>query len=183
MKLLIDFLPLLAFFLSYKLTDIYTATAVLMVASALQVAYLWFSQRKLETMPVVVLGFALVFGTLTLVLRDEAFLKWKVTLVEWLLAGIFLLGPLFGKFMLKELLGKEIQLPDRVWNRINLAWGLSFLILGTANIYFIYNMSTEAWVSFKVWGLTGANLLMVIASGFYMAKHMPEEGPAEKESH
>lgn len=179
MKLLVDFFPLLAFFLAYKFADIYTATAVLMAAASIQVAWLWQKNRRIETMPVVVLGFALVFGTLTLVLHDELFLKWKVTVIEWLFGTALLLAPLFGKNLLKELLGKEIVLPEAIWTRLNWAWGLFFLALGAVNIYFIYYMSTDAWVNFKVWGLTIANLVFVLVTGFYMARHIPEE-PKEK---
>lgn len=183
MQFLIDFLPLLAFFLTYKLADLYTATAVLMVASVAQVGWLWFKHRRLDTLPVVVMGFALVFGTLTLVLHDDSFLKWKVTLIEWLLAGSFLLAPLFGKSLLKELLGKTIALPDAIWARMNLAWGLFYFALGALNVYFIYYTSTETWVLFKVWGLTAANLLFLVATAFYMGRHLPEEAAvAEKEA-
>lgn len=177
MKLLVDFFPLLAFFISYKLTDIYTATAVLMAASSVQVAYLWFKNRRLETMPLVVLGFALVFGTLTLVMHDELFLKWKVSVVEWLFALLLLGAPLFGRNLLKELLDKEITLPDSVWSRLNIGWGLLFFVLGTVNVYFIYFTSTDTWVNFKVWGLTVSNLVAIALTGVYIARHLPKDTP------
>lgn len=175
MKLLEDFFPLLAFFISYKLGGIYTATAVLMGACSLQVFYKRLKYKKFETMDLTVLGLALVFGSATLLLRDESFLKWKVTVVEWLFAALLLLAPLFNKNLLKGMLGQQISVPDFVWQRLNIAWGLSFLLLGAVNIYFIYYTSTETWVNFKVWGLTIVNLVSIVLTVLYISRYLPTD--------
>lgn len=175
MKLLVDFFPVLAFFISYKLLGIYPATAVLMGASVLQVGYLWFKNRRVETMPLVVLFFSLVFGSLTLLLHNDMFLKWKVTIICWVTGGVFLLGPLFGRNVLKEMLGGEAPMDEKSFARLNLAWGLFPLLMGLINLYFVYYTTTDTWVNFKVYGMTAGYLLFSLASGLYMYRHVKPE--------
>jgi intracellular septation protein len=136
MKLLADFFPVILFFAAYQLYDIYAATAVAILASIVQVAYLWYRQRRVETPHLATLGFLLVFGGLTLLLRDSSFIMWKSSAINWLF-GLVLLGSQFigRKPILQRLMGGQLELEEPVWRRLNLAWALFFLAIGFLNLY------------------------------------------------
>lgn len=176
MSSLLEFLLLAAFFLSYHWEGIYVATGVIMVGSLLVLAVSWFEKRRLEAMPLVVAVLALVLGGVTLLLHDPVYIKWKFSVVEWLL-GLVLLGSQFigRKNFIRRALEEKITLPDPVWVRLNLMWAGFFLLLGTVNVYVLYHFSTEAWVRFKIFGATGLMLVFIVAQAFYLAKHMPPE--------
>ena len=153
MKLLLDFFPILLFFVSYKLSDIYTATAVLMAATTVQMAVIYMRERSLQTMHKVTLVLVLGFGALTLGLHDERFIKWKPTVLYSAMA----LGLAFATWGLKKspikgLLGSQLELPDAVWARLNIAWVLYCAFMALANAYVAENFSTDEWRNFKLWG-------------------------------
>jgi intracellular septation protein len=187
MKLLYDLFPLLLFFAAFKLYDIYVATAVAIVASLVQVGGYWLKHRRFEMMPLITLGVLIVFGGLTLVLQDDTFIKWKPTLVYWLLALLVLGSQVIGrKTAIERLLGQQISLPPSVWARQNLSWGIFFIALGALNLYIAFYFRPDLaeaerqalWVNFKVFGLLGLTLLFVLVQGLLMARHM--QTPPEK---
>lgn len=176
MKQLFDFIPLLVFFLVYKFVDVYAATAALMGVTALQMAITWFRCRKLEKMHLVTLAMVLVFGGFTLFFHDDAFIKWKVTVINALFGLALLVSQMgFKKPLIKQLLGKEMQLPDGIWNRVNLAWALFFFACGGINLYIAFNFPLELWVNFKVFGLLGLTLLFTLLTVAYLYRHLPAE--------
>src|SRR6266516_3611267 len=121
MKFLYDLFPLLVFFAVYKFYDIYVATAAAIVASCVQVGLYWLRHRRFETMQVVTLGVIAVFGGLTLLLHDDAFIKWKPTIAYWILALLMLGSQIIGRgALIKRLLGEHMELPDLVWRKLNL---------------------------------------------------------------
>ena len=190
MKFLYDLFPLLLFFAAFKLYDIYVATAVAIVASFVQVGYFWLKHRRFETMHLVTLAVIAVFGGLTLALHNDVFIKWKPTLVYWILAALVLASQWFGRITLIErMMSAQIALPAPVWKRLNLSWGLFFAALGAANLYvaFYYGLDLDEetrrniWVNFKVFGLFGLTLVFAIGQAVFMAKHMPDK-PAEQDS-
>lgn len=174
MKLLLDFLPVVVFFAVYKLyDDFYLATVAIIIATSLQVAWTWFSQRRVERMPLIALALLIVFGGITLVLHDEMFLKWKPTVVNWLFGAAFLASQFIGrKPLIQRMLDSAMSLPAAVWLRLNLAWTVFFVLMGVANLYVVYQFSTDAWVDFKLYGMFGLTLVFVIAQGFYLARHV-----------
>ena len=190
MKQLLEFIPLVIFFIVYKMVDIYAATAALMIGMTITFIYSYYKNgKKAEKMQIITLGMILIFGTLTLILHDDAFIKWKVTLVY----AVFSIGLLVSQFIfkkpaVKQMLGKELTLPDHIWNNLNLAWAIFFALLGAINIYIAFNMSQEVWVNFKVFGLLIVTLLFTVLSGLYLYKHLPAENEksekniADKES-
>jgi intracellular septation protein len=182
MKFLADFFPVLLFFVAYQLFGIYVATATAIVAAAVQVAYLWFRHRKVEKMQWITLGLLTVFGGMTLLLHDPLFIKWKPTVVNWLFAAAFLGSALFrGPTLIQRMMGQAMELPSAVWSRLNLAWGIFFLLLGLANLHVAFTYSEELWVNFKLFGMLGLTLLFVIAQSFYLARYLPEDpGIGEK---
>jgi intracellular septation protein len=185
MKFLYDLLPLLVFFAAFKLYDIYVATAVAIVASFAQVGWFWLRHRRFETIHLVTLGVIVVFGGLTLFLRDDTFIKWKPTLVYWILAGLVLGSQFAKRTVIERMLGEQIALPQPVWRRLNLSWGFFFGVLGALNLYVAFYFATdlddarrqEIWVQFKVFGLLGLTLLFTFAQVFFMARHIQQKPP------
>ncbi len=156
MKFLIDFFPILLFFIAYKLAGIYVATAVAIAASALQVGWMWWRQRRIEKMPLVTLALLVVFGGMTLALHDPIFVMWKPTLVNWLFALAFL-GSQFigGKTVIERMMSHAIDLPAAIWPRLNLLWVAFFLFSGAANLYVVYDYT----------GFHAAQQALLVASG------------------
>ncbi len=181
MKILIDFFPILLFFGAYKLYDIYVGTAVLMGATVLQMALIYGIDRKLQAMHKVTLVLILLFGTLTLVLHDDRFIKWKPTVLYTAMAIALAVAVwVANKNFLKMLLGSQLVLPDPVWHRLNVAWVAYSAFMAAINAYVVLNYSTEAWVSFKLWGYAFP-LAFIIGQGIYIAPHLRGDDTAEKE--
>ena len=181
MKLLFDFFPIIAFFVTFKLFDdqqqgILAATAVVIVATAIQVGVTWLTRRKVEKIHLVTLALVVVLGGITLALEDEIFIKWKPTAVNWLFGIGFLATQFIGdKPLVERMLGANVTLPNEVWRRLNMSWVLFFIIVGVINLYVVYNFDTETWVNFKLFGLLGLTLVFVVAQGFYIMRHAPPE--------
>lgn len=177
MKLLLDFAPIVLFFIAYKLEGIYVGTAVLMAATTLQMVIIYLMDKKLSTMHKATLALILIFGTLTLVLQDERFIKWKPTVLYTAMAialAVALWG--FGKNFLKIMLGSQLSLPEPVWVRLNTVWVLYCLFMAAINGYVAAVFSTDAWANFKLWGYAFP-VLFIIGQGFYVARHMSEPAP------
>lgn len=172
MKLLLDFLPILLFFGAYKVYGIYVATGVLMAVTVLQMGYIYLTERRLQTMQKATLVLVLVFGTLTLVLQDERFIKWKPTVLYAAMA-IGLAVAVWGlrKNFIKALLGSQLELPDPVWHRLNIAWIAYCAFMAAANGYVAALFSTEVWVDFKLWGYLFP-LVFIVGQGLYIARHV-----------
>lgn len=177
MKILFDLLPIVLFFAAFKLADIYVATAVAIAATALLIGWTWLKTRKVDPMQWVSLGLIVVFGGATIWLRDETFIKWKPTILYWLFAIVFFVANrLMNKNLVRAMMGQQIELPNALWNRLNLAWILFFSVMGGLNLLVAYQFDTDTWVNFKLFGGMGLMLLFVLAQGFYMTKHLPKEG-------
>jgi len=139
MKLLIDLFPVILFFAAYKLAGIYVATIVAIAASAAQVAWFRFRHGRTERMHLVTLGLLVLFGGMTLALRDPTFVMWKPTIVNWLFALVFLVSQFVGdKPLVQRMMEQAIEAPAFVWRRLNLAWTTFFVLLGLANLYVVY---------------------------------------------
>lgn len=175
MRFLIDFFPIALFVVGYKLHGIYLATAVLMAATVLQSAVIYGIDRRLQTLQKVTLVLVLVFGTLTLVLQDERFIKWKPTVLYASMA-LGLAAALWGwkKNVLHMLLGSQLKLPDAVWARLTLLWIGYFLFMATLNGYVAALYSTETWVNFKLWGYAFP-LVFIVGQGLYVARYLKDE--------
>jgi intracellular septation protein len=175
MKLLFDFFPILLFFIAFKAFNIYVATAVAIVASFVQVGYVWWKNRKVEVMHLVTLFIIVVFGGLTLYLQDEQFIKWKPTVINWLFGFAFLTSQWLGeKPMIERMMGGNLVLPMEVWRVLNLSWTLFFFVLGGANWFVMTNFDTATWVNFKLFGMLGLTVVFVVLQSFYLSRHLPE---------
>ena len=186
MKQFIDFIPLLLFFIVYKiepravdiaghsltLGGIFSATAMLIISSLVVYGILFFKQRKLEKSQWLTLIACLVFGSLTLAFHSETFLKWKAPVVNWLFALVFAGSHFIGNTLLiKRVMGHALTLPDAVWTRLNLAWIAFFVFCGAANLFVAFTFQS-IWVDFKVFGSLGMTVLFLVGQGIYLSRHL-----------
>ena len=181
MKFLFDLFPVILFFVAFKFAGIYVATAVAMGATVAQIAWVWFRHRKVEPMLWVSFGVIAVFGSATLLLQDETFIKWKPTVLYWLFAGSLSIAQLaFRKNLIRAMMGKQLQLPEPAWTRLLWSWVAFFTVMGVANLYVAFNYSTDQWVNFKLFGGMGLMFAFVIAQALFLARYMGEEPPEGK---
>ena len=181
MKQLFDFIPLIVFFTAYKMYDIYVATAVLIAATVIQYGLTLIVNRRLEKAQWFTVFAVLLFGGVTLALRDETFLKWKAPIVNWIFAAVFLGSQFIGdKCLVERVMGNAIELPQAIWSRLNLSWVVFFIITGSANYYVAFNHH-EYWVDFKVFGSLGITFLFMIFQTVYLFRHIKPEEISEPE--
>ena len=162
----------------YSTRDILALTAALMVVVTLQV--LIEKIVKGEVGKVLFISWCLLIplGSLTLLLRDPVFLQWKFSIIHWLLA-LILLGSLFlkGPFLLKRMfisIGPELKgVPEKAWVNVTYFIGVSLLIIGTINLYFIYFSDIPTWVNFKLYGVTLLNIAATSSALFYLFSKVP----------
>jgi intracellular septation protein len=206
MKFLLDFLPIILFFATFRLADghadaaarfatnhlgfavsggvvgpgeaaVLLATVVVIVATLLQIALLLAARRKVDTMLWVTFALVTVLGGATVWFHNPTFIKWKPSALYWAMAVVFWAShALFGKNVLQSLIGEQLELPAAVWQRINFAWIAFFALMGVANLYVAYNYSTSTWASFKVFGLTGLMLVFMLIQGVYISRFVEDDG-------
>jgi intracellular septation protein len=178
MKLVFDLFPVILFFVAFKFGDIYLATAVAIVATFAQIGWVWFRHRKVDTMLWVSLVIICVFGGMTLIFHNENFIKWKPTVLYWAFA-VALAGSavMLKKNLMRALLGEQMKLPDAVWGRLNWSWVGFFVFMGFANlaVAFAFDLSTDVWVNFKLFGGTGLMFVFVVIQGLLLAKYIEED--------
>ncbi len=172
MKLFFDFLPIILFFIAYKTSGIYVATAVAIAASLILVAYTWLRTRKVEPMQLVSLGLIVVFGGATLWLKNPLFIMWKPSILYVLFAAAFLGSQFIGnKTLVERMMGSLMSAPQAIWRQVNIAWVGFFIALAGLNLYVAYNFDEATWVNFKLFGLMGITLVFMLAQGLWLGKH------------
>ncbi len=204
MKLLLDFLPILLFFITFnqaerhadaaaqlattwlgplvqggvvgpKEAPVLLATVVVIVATLTQVLILKLRGRRIDAMLWISLGLVTVMGGATIWFHDESFIKWKPTLLYWVMGGALLLGPILtGRNLLKMLLGDKLELPEAIWSRLNLAWVTFFAGMGALNLWVAFSFPTSVWVNFKLFGGLGLMVLFTLGQGVYLSRHLKE---------
>ena len=196
MKQFIDFIPLILFFIVYKISPqavdvlghsfmvggIYSATAMLIASSLVVYGVLYVRQGKLEKSQWLTLIACLVFGSLTLAFHSETFLKWKAPVVNWVFALIFAGSHFVGdRLLIQRIMGHALTLPQAVWTKLNIAWVVFFLFCGAANLYVAFTYQ-EFWVDFKVFGSLGMTLLFLVGQGIFLARHIHDADPSTQPS-
>jgi intracellular septation protein len=181
MHALLNFLPLAAFLIAYLAGGIYMATGVLMAAMLLLALLDWLRTRKVSPMHALSTVLVLVFGTATLVLHDPRFLKWKPSVLLWLLALAFLGSQFVGRAplvqrMLEQAVPGSERLARSHWLRLNVAWVLAYALLGALNLLVAYNASERTWVWFKVLGLTVATMGLAVWQATWLQKRLEQPG-------
>jgi intracellular septation protein len=207
MKLLFDFLPIILFFavfnvgkghadaaarlatdwlgfmvlggvVSAKEAPILLATVVVIAATVAQVLWLKLRRRKVDMMLWISLGLVTVFGGATIWFNNETFIKWKPTVLYWVMGAAFVLMPLLtGRNLLRTLLGGQLELPDAVWQRLSLVWAGFFAAMGVVNLWVAYRFDTETWVNFKLFGVLGLTLVFMLAQGVYLSRFIKPDNP------
>ncbi|HAT50295.1 MAG: septation protein IspZ [Nitrospirae bacterium] len=181
MSQLVEFLPVLVFFLVYQWTDMVTATMALMASMSLFCLMEWMVRRKLTRARLLALVLVLLFGSATVLTRNALFIQWKPTILQWILAVAFLGSHVVGggKVLIRRLMENNVTLPDAIWIRLNLAWVVFFLLSGAMNLYVAWSFSEEIWVRFKLFGLMGLTIIFALLQGAYMIRHAQENKPGE----
>ncbi|HUQ29031.1 MAG TPA: septation protein A [Usitatibacter sp.] len=177
MKFLVDFFPVILFFVAFKVSDIFVATGVAIAATVIQIGWVLARRKKVSNMQWVSLVIIVLFGGATLILRDETFIKWKPSVLYWL-AGVVFIGALaFGTNLVKAVMSEGITLPEPIWTRLAIAWGVFFIFKGTLNLWVAYNFPTETWVNFKLFGGMGLMIAFVIAQALWLSRYVQDEPP------
>jgi intracellular septation protein len=190
MRQLLEFVPIALFFIVYQMDGdtvslygwshtvdgIFTATAVLMIATVIQVLATWALTRQLEKRLLWVGLAACGFGAATLLLRNEMFIMWNPTIFNWVLAFVFGASQFIGQRNLMErTLGSQIQLPRRIWTRLNLLWVAHFSVVGALNLVVAYGYSEATWVSYKMYSAILFTILLTGLTAFIVAPHLKEQ--------
>src|SRR5690606_9220188 len=191
-KFLFDLFPLILFFLAFKFSDTFTATAVAIAAGIGQFIWLKATGKAIEATHWINLSVIVVFGGATLLFHNEAFIKWKPTVLYWLFAAILIGGKLFfGRNLMHKLMGTKIDMPPAVWDKLNYSWAAFFFVSGALNLYVAFSGAfTDAqWVNFKVFGLMALLLVFAVLQSLWLGKHMKDnatqtlQGPGNSKEH
>jgi intracellular septation protein len=164
-KLLIEFGPLVAFFLAQRFKDIYWATGVFMVAISISVLVSRRIERKWPVVPLVTAVFVLVMGGLTLWLQDATFIMMKPTIVNLLFAAILLVGLAGNRLFLKTVFAEAFDLEDEGWSKLTLRFGLYFIFLAGVNEIVWRTQSEDVWTNFKVFGIAPLTIVFMLLQG------------------
>ena len=172
-KLFSDFLPVVVFFIIYKAYDIYYATASLIIITVAQVFYEIIFNKKIPKMQIIVAILVIIFGGATLYFHNDEFIKWKVSIINWLMGIAFIINTYFMKeTFIEKLMKNSLSMDIKNWKFLNNLWGIFFIFLGTLNIIIAIFCSTDIWVNFKVFGILGLTFLFVIVQSIYISKHI-----------
>ena len=181
MKFLFDLFPVILFFIGFKFYGIFVATAIAIGATLALIVYAKIRHGKVEKMLLVNGAIISVLGGVTLLLHDKTYIMWKPTVLYWLLAAVLLVSNLFfSKNFIQQMMGKMIAAPTAIWTKLNLAWVIFLIILGFVNLYVAFNYSENAWVNFKLFGVTGVMFLFVIVQTIVLKKYLIEPVDTEK---
>jgi intracellular septation protein len=195
MKQLLEFIPIALFFITYQLKGesitvgswdytfdgMFSATAVLMIATVLQVVTTYALTREFEKRLMWLLLAVMVFGGATLIFRNQMFIQWKPTIFNWALAVAFGGSQFIGdKNLMQRTLGSQIHLPRAVWTKLNLLWVSNFAIVGTLNLVVAYGYSEDTWVSYKLYSAIGFTLLLTILTALLISPHLKDGELTEK---
>lgn len=176
MKFLFDFFPLILFFVGFKFADIFVATGIAIAATLAQIGWSLARRHRITAMQWTSLAVIVVFGGATLVLHDESFIKWKPTVLYWAGGGALLGGLAFGRNLVKSIMGEEgLALPEPIWTRLCVAWGVFFLFAGALNLVIAFNYPTSTWVNFKVFGSFALILAFAVVQAFWVSRYLPDE--------
>ena len=180
MQFLVDLLPVIAFFVAYKVAGIYVATGVLIAGVLVQTAVSWLRHRKVSGMLLTSTALVLVFGGLTLLVHDATFIKWKPSIVNWLFAAAFFVSQYTaGPTIIQRMLGENVTLDAASWRRLNLMWVAFFLFAGTLNILVAYRYDEATWVNFKLFGLMGLTFAFALLQGVWISRKSVASGASE----
>ncbi|MFN4326955.1 MAG: septation protein A [Azonexus sp.] len=201
MKLLFDLFPVILFFGAFKYSEknpetaaawvasllgsavvdvkqapILLATVVVIAATVAQIAWVHFRHGKVDKMLWISLALVVIFGGMTLAFQNEAFIKWKPTILYWVFAlSLGFSAWVMNKNPMKALLGEQLTLPEAVWGKVTLSWIAFFAVMGVLNLVVAFNFPTDTWVNFKLFGGMGLMLVFVLGQGLLLAKYIEDK--------
>lgn len=208
MKILFDFLPIALFFGMFKYAEgnkdwaagvatdwlgfmvsggvvapgeapVLLATVVVIAATLAQIVWLKARGKKVDTMLWVSLALVTVLGGATIYFHSENFIKWKPTVLYWVMGAALLVGQVvFDKNGIKSLMGAQMKLPDSVWRTVNFSWVGFFAVMGVVNLWVAFNFPTSTWVNFKLFGGMGLMLVFVLLQAVFLNKHIQQDPSA-----
>ncbi|MDA1073658.1 MAG: septation protein IspZ [Proteobacteria bacterium] len=171
MSQFLDFLPILVFAGVFFATDIFYATGALMVAVALQVAFYWLAKKPISRELKLTFWASMIFGALTLLYRDEAFIQWKPTVINTILGVSLIVSQFVGKRnLVARMMGPHVELPDPEWKRLNYGWACGFFLAAGLNLLVAYNFTMEVWVTYKLVGGMGLTMSYIVITLVYLSK-------------
>jgi intracellular septation protein len=182
-KFLFDLFPVILFFIAFKFFGIFTATAVAIAATIAQIIYSKIRHGKVEKMLLVSGAVIGILGGVTLLLHDKTYIMWKPTVLYWILAATLIISNLFfKKNFIQQMMTKMIDAPTSIWNKLNLAWAIFLVLLGFLNLYVAFNYTENAWVNFKLFGVTSIMFIFIIGQTMALKKYLiePEKDKSEK---
>ncbi|MBM09131.1 MAG: intracellular septation protein A [Magnetovibrio sp.] len=159
---IVDYGPPVIFFITYYMTNLFVATAAIMIATILALILSYLTERRLPMMPLITAGLVGVFGGLTLWLNDETFIKMKPTIIQFIFASVLIGGLLANRLFLKSLMGGAWHMTDEGWRILTLRFAFFFFICAILNEIIWRTQSTDLWVNFKVFGLLGLTVLFIL---------------------
>lgn len=175
MKFLFDLLPVILFFVGFKLYGIFAATAIAIATTIAMIIYAKIKHGTIDKMLLINGAVISVLGGITLALHDKTFIMWKPTVLYWLLAAVLLVSQLFfKKNFIQQMMGKMIAAPAGIWNKLNLVWVIFLIALGFLNLYVAFNYSENTWVNFKLFGVTSMMFVFVILQTLALRKYLIE---------
>lgn len=203
MKFLFDMFPVILFFATFKIAEgrkeataellgsmfggigltafpleqspILLATVVVILATLAQILWVWRRHGKVDKMLWISLGLVTVLGGMTIAFRDDTFIKWKPSVLYWVFAVVLVASAvILKKNIIRAMLEAQVEVPNHVWTKLNLAWAAFFAVMGFANLFVAMSFSTDTWVNFKLFGTMGMMLVFVIAQGLWLNRYVEE---------
>ena len=181
MKFFFDLLPVILFFVGFKLYGIFAATAIAIGTTLAMIVYSKIRHGKIEKMLLINGAIITVLGSITLLLHDQTYIMWKPTVLYWIGAATLLIAELFfKKNFIQQMMGKMLNPPVAIWHKLNLTWVIFLVALGFLNLYVAFNFSLDNWVNFKLFGVTGMMFVFIIAQTIALKKYLIE--PTDEEA-
>jgi intracellular septation protein len=204
MKFLFDLFPVILFFITLKIAEktasasavlsevlgavgivaavkpslvpIMLATVAVIIGSVIQIIWAKLHYKKVDNTLWLSALLVIVLGGMTLYFQNDAFIKWKPTLLYWTFAAVLIGADLFTKKnIIKMMMGKEIKLPETIWNKLNIAWAVFFTALGALNLHVAFHYSIDTWANFKLFGTMGLMFIFIILQSFAINKYIINE--------
>ncbi|MCH9798907.1 MAG: septation protein A [Betaproteobacteria bacterium] len=178
MKVFFDLFPVILFFIGFKLYDIFIATAIAIGATIAMIVYSKLRHGKVEKMLMINGAIISILGGITLLLHDKTYIMWKPTVLYWLMAAALLISNFFfKKNLIQQMMGKMLNPPAHIWQKLNWLWITFLIVLGFVNIYVFKHYSEDTWVNFKLFGVTSMMFVFMIAQTIALKDYLIE--PAE----
>ena len=176
MRILADWIPIIVFFISFKLFDIYVATGLAIITTVFMMILMKFFGKKIEKIQWISLGLIVVFGGATIIMQDDWLIKMKPTALYIIFCLGLLIPQFFGKILIRSLMEKHLTLPDPVWVKLNTLWACFFGFLAGLNFWVASTVETDTWVNFKLFGMLGITVIFTLVQAVWLSKYKELDG-------